>query len=235
MSKARAPKVRRSTGADPRIVWALAGVVAALVLAIVLLLSGGLFDSEPRSELEADYAEALARVQQEPDDAGLLMDLAFNEILLGKTDDALAHGARASEIASQTPSITLAYSQILLQAGRLDDARGLLEPLLASEVKGDPDTRFILAQVEREAGNLDRAIVLVAESVELDPLSADRRVLYGEMLAEAGRAEDAEREFREAMTFLRAGDVMYDRAAEGLASLGVTVEVTETVDPHGDQ
>jgi tetratricopeptide (TPR) repeat protein len=234
------PKARRVDQGSHTIVYVLIGVVVVLILVIVgLLLGGDLFDDQPQSILERDYELLLEGLAENPDDPSVLMTLAEVEYELGKTSDAVGHAQRAYEVGVDVAGIPYRYAQIMVQENELGMAREALEAEIELDERGaNPEPLFLMAQVEREDGNIEVAIVRMEEGLQIAYYAADMRILYAEMLEEAGRDEDAIAQLREALRFLAADSVdspeAYGRtrAIEALERLGVTYEETETVNPH---
>jgi predicted Zn-dependent protease len=234
------PKARRAGQRDQRVVYILIGVVAVLILVILgLLLGGDLFDDQPQSMLERDYQLLLEGLAENPDDPAVLMTLAEVEHQLGKTADAVGHAERAYEVGLEVPGIPYRYAQIMVQEGELGMAREALEIEMGLDERGaNPEPVFLMAQIEREDGNIEVALVRMEEGLEIAYYAADMRILYAEMLEEAGREEDAIAQLQEALRFLGAGSedspeaYGRTRAIEMLERLGVTWEETATVNPH---
>lgn len=224
------PKVRRAGASQRLLVWALVGVVLALVAAVGLLLFGGpLFDDTPQSDLERDYLLLVDALKSNPEDPAVLMTLAETEYELGKTSDALDHAAKAVEVGGDTAGFAVRYAQLLLLEGELDKAEEQARRDIELDTdKQDAGARFILSQILFEAGETDEAIAMMEEGLGIDYTAADMRVVYGEMLAEAGEKEKAIEQFQTALQFLP-GET---RAIDGLAELGVTYEATSTANPH---
>jgi predicted Zn-dependent protease len=236
------PKARRAGQGDHRVVYVLIGIVVVLILVIAgLLLGGDLFEDQPQSMLERDYELLLEGLAENPENPSVLMTLAEVEYELGKTGDAISHAEKAFELGTEAPGIPYRYAQILVQEGELGRAReALVVEIEMDDLGENAEPLFLMAQVEREDGNIEVAIVKMEEGLEIAYFAADMRILYAEMLEEAGRDEDAIAQLQEALRFLSADSPdspeSYGRARaiEALERLGVTYEETSTVDPHED-
>jgi tetratricopeptide (TPR) repeat protein len=169
------------------------------------------------------------------------MTLAEVEYELGKTGDAVAHAEQAYELGPEVPGIPYRYAQIMVQEGELGVARAALVVEIEMDDTGaNAEPLFLMAQVEREDGNIEVAIVNMEDGLAIAYFAADMRILYAEMLEEAGREEDAIAQYQEALRFLSADSPdspeQYGRtrAIDALERLGVTYEETSTVNPHED-
>ncbi len=225
-------KARRVRGGTPPLVYALIGVVLFLIVVIaVLLFSDGFFSNEPKSQAERDYQLLLAGLKENPEDPAVLMTIAEVEMDLGKESEAREHAEKAWEFGSETPGIPFRYAQVMLQLDDLEAAKKGVDKAIELDVqKGNAEPRFLLAQITRAEGDLEGAIVIMGEALEIGYMAADMRILYAEMLEEAGRTDEAIEQYKEALRYLP-GDA---RAIDALERLGVTVEETETVNPHAD-
>lgn len=222
-------KVTRVRGSRSLLI-ALAVVVALLVGAVgYLVLGSPLFDSEPKSATERDYQVLAAALASHPNDPAVLMTLAEKEYDLGRKADALKHAAKAADVTSPTVGIPVRYAQLLLLENRLKTAEkyALIEIKLDTKNK-NAGPRWILAQIQFEQGREDEALKSMAAGLAIDPMAADARILYADMLVQTGDKKGAEREYLTALRFLPNDP----RAVEGLRGLGVEYEATSTASPH---
>lgn len=226
---ARKPKVKRVISPQQAIPWILAGVAFLLVGVIaVLLASEGVFDSGPTSDAERDYLLLVEGLKKNPDDPAILMTLAEVEYDLGKKADAIAHAERAVKVAKDPEGWSVRLAALYIRDGQIEKAKAALE----TELKGgdgtnDGEAYFLLGQVERDLGDIDAAIEALTKAVELMPVNADIRLVYAEVLEQAGKKQEAAVQFQAALKFLP-GD---ERALAGLKRLGVEPEET-TSSPH---
>jgi tetratricopeptide (TPR) repeat protein len=200
--------------------------VVIVLLAVVvglLITSGSLFSDQPRSDLERDYQLLIEGLKQNPDNSAVLMTLAEVEYDLGKKTEAMGHAEKAVEVDPNSPGIQRRYAQLLIREERIDEARIVLEALLKdSDVTNDAEVYFILAQIEREAGNLDTAIEHIDRAVRLQPVNGDMRIVYGGILEKAEKNDEAIEQYQEALRYLPNNE----EAMAGLRRLGVEVEET---------
>lgn len=225
----RKPKVKRVISPEQAMPWILAGVAVLLVgIIAVLLASEGVFDSQPKSDVERDYQLLLDGLQKNPDDPSILMTLAEVEYDLGKKADAMMHAERAFRAAKDPEGYGARLAALYVRDGQLTKAKAALEgELKTGDGTNDGEAYFLLGQVERELGRLDAAIKALEKAVMLMPVSADVRIVYGEVLEEAGKKKDAIEQFQAALKFVPGND----RALAGLKRLGVKPEET-TASPH---
>ncbi|GAB4276278.1 MAG: hypothetical protein Kow0056_06520 [Coriobacteriia bacterium] len=228
----KAPRAKRIVTGEQRVVYSLIIIVVILIgVVLALLFGGGMLSDEPRTPLERDYVLLLQGLERYPDDPAVLMTLAEVELELGKEADALEHASLAYEYGFETPGIPLRYAQILVQVGDTEQAKQAIDQEIELDTVGNnPEPLFLLAQILREEGDLEGALENMETGLDLAYQAADMRILYADMLAEAGREDDAIAQYEEALRYLP-GD---ERAIAGLAALGVEYEATQTVDPHAE-
>ncbi len=231
MSKAL-PSAQRVGGETSPVIFALIGMVVILLSVIVfMLVSGSLFDDQPSSVAERDYQVLLDGLAKYPDDPTVLMTLAEAEFDLGKNDDAIEHASRAWEFGSEMVGIPRRYAQMMMLVGDFEAAREGVEQEIALDTAGDnAEPLFLMAQIKRAEGDIEGALEVMEQALEISYMAADMRIIYAEILEEAGRTDDAIAEYEQALRYLP-GD---ERATGALERLGVTVEETETVNPHDD-
>ncbi len=222
-------KVSRTTGSKSLLI-ALVAVVVLLGAAVGYLVFGSpLFDTAPKTATERDYQLLVAALRTHPDDPAVLMTLAEKEYDLGRKTEALSHAAKAADVATPTAGIPVRYAQLLLLEDQLKKAEkfAVIEIGLDKEKKS-AGPRWILAQIQFAQGHKDAALKSMTEGLAIDPMAADARILYADMLVKTGDKKAAEREYRTALKFIP-GD---PRAIEGLQALGVKYEATSTASPH---
>jgi tetratricopeptide (TPR) repeat protein len=218
-------------GGPTPVIYVLVAAIVALVAGIgVLLFSGDLFDPQPSSKAERDYLLLVEGLQENPENPVVLMALAETEMELGREDDAAGHALQAFELGEDVPGIPQRYAQIMLAMGDDEAALvGVQAELEIGALSSSPEPYFIWAQILRSREDLDGALEKMEQALAVEYMAADIRIVYADMLAEAGREDDAIDQYQEALRFLP-GD---DRAISGLEALGVSVEATQGVNPHG--
>jgi tetratricopeptide (TPR) repeat protein len=162
-----------------------------------------------------DYARALTAF-----DAALEANASYVPALVGrgqallaseKTDAALEAFEKALSIDSSLTDLrrrvevlrfrnvqdVIVAAQTAAKEGRIDDARHAYERAIAIS----PDSAFLhheLGQLERRAGNTDRALEHLRRAVELDSNDATALAETGELLEARGDAAGAENAYRKA-------------------------------------
>lgn len=215
------------------VIWVLVATAIVLVAAIgYLLFASDLFGDEPTSDLERDYQMLLAGLPDNPDNPALLMTLAEVEYELGKTAEALDRAEQAIALSEDQPGMHIRYAALLFRDGDLEAAREQAEAELSIEgATANAEPHFVIAQIAWEQGDYDAAIASMDAGLAIDPIAADMMIVYGRILEDAGRTDDAIAQYREAFRFLPENADLVDT----LQRLGVSVEASETpTAPHGD-
>jgi tetratricopeptide (TPR) repeat protein len=147
---------------------------------------------------DVDFTRALAGSSEAPRlAAAALAGRAVSRERLGRLEAARADYDAAIR-SRPDPELVLARGRIDEARGRLDlAADGYAEGLRA--LGGAVVIRIALVRVERRRKNFERALALVDEVLAVAPLKADLRLVRAEVLADAGRSSDAERERLEAL------------------------------------
>lgn len=214
----KAPKVRRKGGRQTTITYVLVGVAVLLVAAVAaLLFTGDLFSSEPQTDAERDYQLLLKGLEKNPKDPAVLMTLAEAEFDLGKEREALGHARSAVVYAKEQPAYRLRYASLLLRVDDVETAKKMVQEEIDLKTKGDPEPFFLMAQIERESGNLEEAEANIQKALDLVPTSADFIVVYGTILERQGKKDDAVAAYKGALKYLPD----FQPALDGLKRLGV--------------
>jgi CHAT domain-containing protein len=162
------------------------------------------------AELEAAGASPDPRLSELK--AKLLLRAGRVEEALGAWEEAIAGQIAAGRVGSQIrATVALVFLQRTRGAAPLPEVRRrleALEPLLALDADGRARARYHLALVERDAGQIRRALQrldeteILARHVANDKLGRDVLNVRGALLADLGRAEDARLMLEQAIDLL---------------------------------
>ena len=152
--------------------------------------SGALVDSQPRALIayarslkhvgDVDRAKGVLRAARSRDDltGQDLVDAAQVATSLGLFDEALADLERAEAADSTLPGLGSRKVEVLVDAGRSDEALALARELAEEAPSGAMLSR--LAGLSESAGDLDGAIMALRKRVQLEPKSADSYIALSE-------------------------------------------------------
>lgn len=224
------PRVRRKDRSSTY-VWVLGVVAVAMAVVVGYLLSQEIFSpGQPQSIADRDIALLRAQLASTPADAQVLARLAELEYQKGQTQEALRDGAEAVKAAGQQPVIRLQYAGILMQAGKPGEAKQLaLDEIALPSTQTEADGYLILGEAERDLGDSAGALKAMQQSLKLNPVAADIRDMYADMLRQSGNKAEAIAQYQRVLKYLP-GD---SAALEGLKALGVTPSASTTTSPHG--
>lgn len=123
------------------------------------------------------------------------------DLIVGETDSAIEHleRARAMEPASSDAAWWLAQS-LMLQS-RYTDARGVVVDALVTATD-DPRLILLLADIESQLGNTDRAIELYERALSFSEQLAPAAIRLGEFYRSAGLDERARDAYERALVLL---------------------------------
>ena len=224
------PKARRVGGHTRRLTWILSGLIVVLLGVVgYLLLGTSLFDDAPQTSAERDYLVLLEAARKDPKNTEILMTLAEAEYALGKKRDALEHAEAAVKLGGEETDYRFRFAMLLVREDRLDEAEGLLEKEIELVGKDSAEPYFLLAQVRFEQQETEEALEMMRRALEINPMAADMRATYAGMLERSGDEEGAIEQYQTALKFLPGNADIID----ALGRLGVQVDETGSVDPHG--
>ena len=152
--------------------------------------AGELVGSQPRALVA--YARALKHVGRADQAKGVLSgvrardDLAGQDLVdaaqvaasLGMFDEALADLGRAESVDSAISGLGIRKVEVLVDAGRSEEALALARRLAEEAPSGALLSR--LAELSEEAGDLDGAIMALRNRIQLERESADGYIALGE-------------------------------------------------------
>ena len=152
--------------------------------------SGALVDSQPRALIayarslkhvgDVDRAKGVLATARSRDDltGHDLADAAQVAVSLGLFDEALADLERAEAADSTVSGLGTRKVDVLVDAGRSDEALALARELAEEAPSGSLLSR--LAGLSESAGDLDGAIMALRKRVQLEPKSADSYIALSE-------------------------------------------------------
>jgi tetratricopeptide (TPR) repeat protein len=117
-------------------------------------------------------------------------------------------------------------AQGLHQAGRLDEARGLYEQVLAAE-PGHADALHLLGYLWFQRGDVQRALDLIGRAIALKPADAGFRYNRALILQQARRLDEAAADFREVARLQPADAGAWAGLGEALLGLGQAGEALD--------
>jgi Flp pilus assembly protein TadD len=165
------------------------------LLARVLFMRG--HEAESRGEHAAArehragaMAAALSAVEVEPESAALHHGAAMMARAAGDDSTALKHFQQASRLEPSNPQYALHEAQLLLAAGRLDDAEAAIRRALAID-DAEPFALATLALIALERNDRDEAIRLIGQARAVDPQSLPLRVQEARIRRRAGQPRQA--------------------------------------------
>ncbi len=167
-----------------------------------------------------DYAGAVRNYQdylaKKPDDAIVHYDLGYAYSALNRPADATSEYEHAIAL---DPKMAAAYLNLGLTTLDSDPAAAVAALEKAADLSPqDARTKWILGTALEKAGKLPAAIEQYQAARKLDDANFKIRLSLGHALLSAGRASDAETEFRAALT-LHASDRELAEAHHGLADV----------------
>ena len=115
-----------------------------------------------------------------------------------KTEPALRHYAHARRMKPMDPGVYGEPLELLLEAGRIDDAAAIADEARAS-LAGSGAAAFFQARVAQARGDLNRAADLYHEAVRLDPEFPGAYAQLGTVLAGIGDSAGASRALAQAV------------------------------------
>jgi len=161
-------------------------------------------------ELEEAVTVYAAHLALFPDDIETRINMAHTHALTKQNDEALAI---LKEILEKNPLNKEAgdlYPRILVQAGRVEEARGFLEKGIA-ETPENPAVHVRYAYFELSRGETNAARRHASKAIELDEENAEAHTVMGEMLHIQGMRDRSMRK-SSAEDFLKMAREHFDRA-----------------------
>lgn len=117
-------------------------------------------------------------------------------ILENRADDAIEHFQRANDLGALSPVHMGQLARLLFMRGRYDEAKVVLDQL--GPERSSPLMEKMEAEVSQRLGQADEALKLAAQSVAGSKNAVDF-LWYGQLLARAGKNDEAEKAYRRAI------------------------------------
>lgn len=138
-------------------------------------------------------------LSQHPNDPALLSQYARAEYLLDNNASAASSAYAALSALPQDELAMRIYALSVAGLGRLNDAlwmswRGVIAH------PNEPLQHRVYARLLQKSRQLQSALVVIDESLRLDPVDADALVLRGSILEELGRLDESDASYRQALS-----------------------------------
>lgn len=152
------------------------------------------YRNQQYAEAEQDISKAL---QLDPSNADLHAALAEVQLKLNNPESAIQSYQQASQLslAKYGP----AYVQLLVQAGKRQDAIRVLEGMNKQHPRQEQIV-YMLGTLHEELGQVGQALTYLKQAAQLHPASADIQYNLGLAYELSGDREQAERHYRSALT-----------------------------------
>jgi len=108
------------------------------------------------------------------------------DLMEGNAAEALKHFDKAQELGRPNAAAVLQHVRLLLNIGQLARAKELIEQLPLAVREGDLGPAY--AEILLNTGDVEDAIKVIQKSAQAAPLSPDRQLALGQMLARASAA-----------------------------------------------
>lgn len=141
----------------------------------------------------------LAMIQERtPDMPSVLCNLGIAFAQRGRFEEAITYFSQGNKIAPNYIPLAFNHALTLCELERYDEARTLLNGIISQN-----DTHIgawmALAEVERQAGNIQQAVLSAQRALDTEPTDIDARVTMGNMLRESGDLDTAVTHFEHAL------------------------------------
>lgn len=158
---------------------------------------GNQYAAENRDEFAlVEYSRA---IQIDPQYGDAHLQLARTYERMNNVRAALRQYIRAADALPDDRALQLKAGQVLLLAGRFDDAKGRASALLARNAN-DVEALLLHANALAALRDPDGAVTQIEEALEIDPQSSEAFVTLGAVRMQSGQAKEAEAAFRRAIT-----------------------------------
>lgn len=159
-------------------------------------------ESGDRYAAAGKYAEAVLEyrnaVQRAPLAADAREKLAQALMRSGNVPGALGEYVRAADLAPENTALQIQAGNLLLIAGRFDDAKARGEQALARD-KQNVDASILIANATAGLKDLDGAVAQVEDALKIDPDHSGTYSALGQLELNRGKRDAAERAFQKAV------------------------------------
>ncbi len=166
-----------------------------------------------------------------PQQAELLAEIGFLELVAGKSKDALVHLTQVHELAPENPWVALSMATAQRRLGET----GKAEELYREALRLRPDygaARIALGKMLRRSGRLDEALPILEKAAEHGGNEERARALtaLGRAYLEKGRQADAKRVFEQAIERAPASVSIRLEIARSYTSVGGEKELAQAIE-----
>src|SRR5262245_48288357 len=184
---------------------------AVQTLVVLAMIAGAACSGNPDAEKQAafdratgyaekqQYAEAIIEyrraIQVDPGFAEARRKLAEAYMAVSDTPNALREIVRAADLLPDDVDVQLEAGNLLLAAGRFEDARSRAEQVLARG-KSNASAHVLRGNALAGLRDLDGALSELEEAIATDPSQAAAYISVANVQAVRGRAQEADEAFR---------------------------------------
>lgn len=133
-----------------------------------------------------------------PDMPSVLCNLGIAFAQRGRFEEAITFFSRGSKIAPDYIPLAFNYALALCELEQYDEARTLLNGIILQN-DAHIGAWMALAEVERQAGNIQQAVLNAQRALDTEPTDIDARVTMGNMLRESGNLAASVTHFENAL------------------------------------
>jgi putative PEP-CTERM system TPR-repeat lipoprotein len=147
------------------------------------------------SEAAIEYRNA---VQKDPLAGNIRAKLADASLQTGDIAGALREYVRAADLLAEDANVQLKAGNLLLLAGRFDDAKARAEKVLAKDAR-NVDAQILLANAHAGLKDLDAAVAQIEDALRVDPDRSGTYSNLGALELSRGKRDAAAKAFKRAV------------------------------------
>jgi capsular polysaccharide transport system permease protein len=187
------------------------------------LHAGGLLlDAERAEEAALYFARA---IEIEPGNPRALRALSAAGSALDRPDEALDLALQAAALAPSDSDIAIHAAELLLRAGRIDDALNLLDEAACRE-PANPVLWRLISAGESERADIGLALAAIGRALELNPDNAEYHLHHGHLLYRLGDFAAAAEAFNRAVVLDPTGHAVWRAQIDMLLADGRLTDAT---------